>query len=169
MFDAKTVQAAIDALAGGDGNAALDILKALLTAAASGGAMPAGAEPTAESAAVAEEQKAFAALARDLMTLSASATPGDVAQWARTIKAQADALAADRAALEAGERLSLVAALVTLKAETPATAWARDAAGNIPEGDARKPVKRLADEPIAELRDRVKQMRASAPVGDGEH
>jgi hypothetical protein len=63
------------------------------------------------------------------------------------------ALAQDRAALENGERRKLVGELVKLGAETPATAWQND--------DGKTPVKRLADEPIAELRARVQKLSAA--------
>lgn len=65
-------------------------------------------------------------------------------------------LAKDRTTLESGERRRLVGELVKLGAETPATAWADD--------DAKAPVKRLADEPIAELRARVAKLAKAKGV-----
>ncbi len=166
MFDAKTVQGAIDALAEGDGESALTILKALLTAAASGGSAPppSGAAPTAEAAEPTPEQKEFSAFARSVMTLSRTETVGAAEQWIKKLADERTKLDADREALEASERRALVTELVTLKAETPATAWERNAAGEIAEGDARKPVKRLSSEPLAELRERVKTMRGATPA-----
>jgi hypothetical protein len=70
-----------------------------------------------------------------------------------TLETQRTALAAERTALESGERRKLVGELVKLGAETPATAWADD--------EAKAPVKRLADEPITELRARVAKLSAA--------
>jgi Mu-like prophage I protein len=64
-------------------------------------------------------------------------------------------LTTERTTLESSERRKLVGELVKLKAETPATAWAKDKDG-IPDG--KTPVDRLANEPIAELRARVTQL-----------
>jgi hypothetical protein len=59
-------------------------------------------------------------------------------------------------ALEESSRFGLVSELIRLGAETPATAW-------IGKAKDRKPVKRLADEPIVQLRARVASLRAAAP------
>lgn len=168
MFDAKTVQGAIDALANGDGTAALEILKALLTAAATGGgyAPPAGADPMTEAADPPADQKEYAAFARGLMTLSQTDTVGAAHEWVKRLAADRAKVDADRAELEASERRSLVTELVTLRAETPATAWEKNDKGEIPEGDARKPCKRLAAEPIAELRTRVAALRPAQPASN---
>jgi len=69
-------------------------------------------------------------------------------------------LATERTTLESSERRRLVGELVKLKAETPATAWAKDKDG-IPDG--KTPIARLASEPIAELRARVDAL--SPPKG----
>lgn len=166
MFDAKAVQGAIDALAEGDGAKALEILKALLTAAATGGAAPPPSDgPVAENAEPTPEQKEYAALARSLMSLSNTSTVGAVETWVKELAAARVALDADRAALESSERVSLVTKLVALKAETPATAWARDAAGNLPaDGAARLPCKRLAAESLESLRERVAALSPTVPV-----
>lgn len=58
-------------------------------------------------------------------------------------------LRAERDARQAAERRSLVTALVELGAETPATAWEKDA-----------PSPRLASEPLDSLRSRVTALRA---------
>jgi ClpP class serine protease len=65
------------------------------------------------------------------------------------------ALRAERAERETAERRSLVTALVELGAETPATAWSKDA-----------PVARLAVEPLADLRSRVAALRLRKPAAD---
>lgn len=66
-----------------------------------------------------------------------------------------------RAVLEGGERRKLVARLVALQAEAPATAWVLDADGR----PTNEPVKRLADEPIAELRSRVEVLERARGTG----
>lgn len=175
MFTAKEVDGAIEALAGGDGAAALEILKRLLVAAAAGdeaAADPAAASTdgggtTTESAqppAEDEETMAAKALARSVMTLSNTTTAGAADTWIKKLAAERASLDADRAALEHSERVSLVTELIALRAETPAFAWERDAAGNVPEGAARKPCKRLSAEPIADLRERVKALRPAGAV-----
>jgi phage I-like protein len=59
-------------------------------------------------------------------------------------------LAKERSALEGQERLQLVAKLVAIGSEIPATAWS--------DHKATTPCARLASEPIAELRNRVARM-----------
>lgn len=178
-MDLKTIQAALDALLAGDNEACAEILKNVIAQAAAGNtggaAPPAGTTPTTENAEpppVApgedEETKAARALARELMTLSRTDSCGAVEKWVKELAAARVKLDADRDALEASERRSLVTELVTLKAETPGTAWERDAAGNIPTGDARKPVKRLASESLESLRERVAALKPTAPPRRGE-
>lgn len=175
MFTAKEVDGAIEALAGGDGAAALEILKRLLVAAAAGdyaapdpaAASTDGGGTTTESAQTPvedEETMAAKALARSVMTLSNTTTAGAADTWIRKLAADRAALDGDRAALEHSERVALVTELITLRAETPAFAWERDAAGNVPEGAARKPCKRLSAEPLADLRERVKALRPAGAV-----
>lgn len=72
-----------------------------------------------------------------------------------TLEGERTKLAKERAALEGSERRRLVGELVKLGAETPATAWAEDDKG---VNDGKTPVKRLADEPILELRARVAKL-----------
>ena len=62
----------------------------------------------------------------------------------------------ERAVLELSRRRGLIADLVKLGIETPALAW---------EGEPtdRKPCKRLADEPIADLDARVKVLSKNKP------
>ncbi len=69
------------------------------------------------------------------------------------LEAKSAKLATERTALETGERRRLVGELVKLGAETPATAWDND--------DGKTPTKRLADEPIADLRSRVGKLTAA--------
>ncbi len=154
-MDPKLIQEALDALIAGDQAKATEILKSLVVAAATGGAAeppaPAGSEPVAEAA--------------DLPPADPAAPPADDKS-----KAYADDLAALRAdvdALKAGgvkevnvKRCALVAQLVALGAETPATAWEKTKAG---EPDTSKPVKRLSDESIDGMAARVKALGAGRP------
>lgn len=87
----------------------------------------------------------------------------EVETWRKShleLEAERTKLATDRTTLESSERSRLVGELVKLRAETPATAWAKDKDG-IPDG--KTPVERLAKEPIAELRARVTAL--SPPKG----
>jgi hypothetical protein len=65
-------------------------------------------------------------------------------------------LAQERQVLENGERRELVGKLVKLGVELPATAWS-DKSGTVP-------VKRLQDEPISELRNRVAVLSVAKPM-----
>jgi hypothetical protein len=113
------------------------------------------AEPPPDAGAVPAE---VVAAAREVLTLTGRDAIGaaveDVKLWRAAYLDLADErakVAKDRAKLEATERRELVAKLVSLGAETPATAFK----------DATQPAaklvlcKRLADEPISELRARV--------------
>jgi hypothetical protein len=68
------------------------------------------------------------------------------------LEAETTRLDTERTTFESSEKRRLVGELVKLRAETPATAWAKDKEG-IPDG--KTPCERLAKEPIAELRARV--------------
>ena len=103
--------------------------------------------------------EAMAATAR-LLRLSGrstlSASLDDVATWKAAfveLEASRAKLRAEQEKLEAGERRTLVAELVKLGVELPAMAWADDKAA--------KPSKRLAAEPLQELRERVATWRAA--------
>jgi hypothetical protein len=135
-MDPKLVKEAFDALKAGDGDAALAILQGLLEAAAGA---PADETPPADAAPVSD------ATAEDVSA--------EVAQLKAELKAERDA----REVRELAERRALIGELVTLEAETPATAW---------EGkpEARKPCKRLATEPLADLASRVGILRARRPA-----
>jgi hypothetical protein len=160
-MDPKQVAAAIEAIKNGDAAKALEILEAMVVAAASGGAPPAG-DPATESAETpppTEEEQALAALSARVLALTKCATAGEALTALSAVferEARADA---DRATLEASERRGLVAKLVTLGVEFPSTAWLGDPKEFVP-------VKRLTDEPIAELRARVALHAASprAPI-----
>lgn len=158
-MDPKLIQSALDALVAGDAEACAEILKNMIAAAAGAavGAPPAG-EALAENAETPPdpEKEEMAALSRELVALSGRPA-GESAAYFRGLHEASVATAADRVRLEAGERRGLVAELVKLGVELPALAW-RDVTA---EGDKREPVKRLADEPIAEMRTRVSAIKAS--------
>jgi hypothetical protein len=175
----QQVTDAIESLGTGDGKKALEILEALLVSELTGEAAgepppPAEAGATASNAEVpppapgdkpAEE---MAALSRGVVAMFAGKTAGEALELVRSLKADSDRLAADRAALEDSERRGLVAELVTLGIDTPATAWEDVEA----KGDARKPCARLAAEPLADLRKRVSLIKTSrgarmTPVAGG--
>jgi phage I-like protein len=165
MLDAETIKAALDALEAGDGAAATEILKQLIAEAASGGASDAASEEPADGAEseapTASQDAALVAAGRMAMTLTGAPNAGAaveqltrIVQAAKDLEAREEQLAADRAALEADERRGLVVQLIKLGAETPATAWTGE--------DAKTVCKRLADEPIAGMRARVKTLSATA-------
>lgn len=167
-MDPKLIQDALDALIAGDAEACAAILKSLVVAAAGGEASEpsdAGADATAQSAdpAPSEEDKqppaAMAASADATVAALRSAlkveTPVAVLAAVNALKAKVDALTLAAQADELKERAALIGQLVKLGAELPATAWK--------DSDKFVPVARLANEPIAELRDRVAALAAVAP------
>lgn len=136
---------------------------------------PAAEEKPAEEKPVEEEE--VKAASQRLCRLSGRGNVADALAEVEVWKASHLAMEADRVklakereALEASERRRLVAELVKLGAETPATAWSSDRAD--------KPCKRLAAEPLGELRERVQLLSAarvapapkspSGPLSDSE-
>jgi Mu-like prophage I protein len=109
---------------------------------------PASAEPAKAEAPPAEAASAEPA--------KAEAPPADPVLSAAE-RAELERFRAEQAARETAERRSLVTELVTLGAETPATAWSKDA-----------PVARLAAEPLVDLRSRVAALR-SVPRASAGH
>lgn len=160
------IKAAIKAMKEGDGDSALAVLEAMLVAAASGEeAAPPAEEAAPEMSAEAvetpaedeEEKKEPMAAAASILRLTGKSTHvealSEVEAWREShikLEAERSKLATERAVLESSERRRLVSELVKLGAEIPATAWADD--------KATKPCKRLASEPLAELRDRVRAL-----------
>lgn len=167
MFDAKTVQEALDALTSGDSEKASEILKRLLAAAASGttpAAPDAGAAANANAPPPEEDKDKEPAMAaaRVALSLTGKTDIGEaMAELSRRSKLAVEfeskekALAADREKLETTERRKLVGELVRVGAEIPATAWSDDK-GTVP-------CDRLAKEPISELRTRVQQLSQGRP------
>lgn len=167
-MDPELVVKAVDALEAGDANAALEILKGLIVAAASGGepppdSPPADAPPPDAPPQTNEADASLVAAARVALKLTGLEDPGAaMAELGRRsdiaveVEAERAKLAVDRAKLEGFERKNLVADLVKLGVEIPATAWADDTAS--------KPCERLQAEPIEGLRDRVAKLRAAKPA-----
>jgi phage I-like protein len=139
----ETTKSAIDVVESGDGAAALEILKSMLAEAASGETAPEETEePTPDPA------------LEEMTAMTGAETPAQALSMIKEWKAAADK-AAESVALNAlAERKTLVGKLVTLSAETPATAYTG-------EGDAKKLVDRLLSEPIESLRSRVTALGAA--------
>ncbi len=145
-MDPKLIKDALDALEAGDSTKALEILKSLIASAAGAPVeeTTAPADPTMESA---DPPPAPALARRD---------PATEAELVR-LRTSVATLEAERVARELDDRRDLVARLVVLGAETPATAWAGDAA-------ERQPCDRLAGEPLVTLRARVEALTAARPA-----
>lgn len=109
------------------------------------------------SAAKASSDPAAVAALAELCKLTGHKSAGEAVATIKSWGERISTLESREAALELDARRELIADLVKLGVELPATAW---------EGDAkdRKPVKRLAVEPIEELRTRVAQLRKVKPA-----
>lgn len=149
-IDPSLVQKAIDALTAGDGNAALEILTAMVVAAAGGDAKT--EEPPAEEPASGAPDVGGVALAK-LSELVGTSDPGAIVERVQSLVAAEAVATRNRLALEAGQRGELVARLVALHAETPTTAFS---GGQI--------VERLSREPLDSLRARVVALSETAPA-----
>lgn len=175
-MDPKKVQAALDALIAGDSEACASLLKDMIASAAGGGADTGGGDDGAALADNAdppppkpEDEKAVAAsVGAYLRRLTGAKSDAEAVEAFTTATKQIKTFNADRAAFEIAERRTLIAELVKGGFETPATAWSGDPA-------QQNPCKRLADEPIAEMRERVKALSAlpsrkshTAPESGGE-
>lgn len=168
MMNAEDVKKALAALKEGNADAALALLESLVASAASGDAGgDAGGEPAASAAdaALAEgadapapkpEDEEETVAAKALKTLTGTKSLGEAIESLKTMTATVETLRAESAAIELSSRRELIAELVKLGIETPATAW---------EGkpEDRKPCKRLNAEPVAELRERVKLLKIANP------
>lgn len=174
MLDPKLALEGLKIITAQDAKGALELLNRLLASALGGEAEaeePAAEEPAAEEPAaepmpaarvvVAPGEDALAALGRAALALTGVSDPGEaIAEMARRsalavgVEEREAAVARDRAVLELTERKALVASLVKVGAETPATSGL--AVGTL--------VPRLMGEPIAELRARVAAMTAARPV-----
>lgn len=148
-MDPKQIAAAIDAIKNADSEAALAILEAMLISAAGGEQQP---EPPKDPSAEAPMSEAAPALETKLSALLGVAGADAIEAAVAALKASADEASEVRAAQLSAVRRGLIATLVQLGAETPATAW-EDTAKQVP-------VKRLADESVESLRSRVVALRA---------
>lgn len=162
-MDPKLIQQALDALIAKDSAKCEEILKSAIASAA--GAGDAGGAPSAEAMAETPppaaspekpEDKENAVAASKLCKLTACASVKDALDTVESWSARIAKLASDEAALETNVRLGLIADLVKLGAETPATAWSN--------AETRTPCKRLADEPIADMKSRVVALRSAKGV-----
>jgi phage I-like protein len=152
-MDPALVKKALDALEGGDAAGALELLKSLIASAATGEAPDAPADD-APAEPLAEDAEPEPDPEKDQM----SAQLRQLREARAADRRELDALRAERQEREDTERRALVGELVTLECELPATAW------DDPTEDAPKPAKRLRDEPIADLRARVKALREGKPA-----
>jgi ribosomal protein L12E/L44/L45/RPP1/RPP2 len=162
-MDPSLVKKAIDALAAGDAEGALGILKDMIAAAAGAPAEEAPAEeaPAEEMAAAPEEdeeKEAVAASISRLTRITGKSTIGsaveEVEVWRSShlkLEAETEKLAKERATLELGKRKENAVALTKLGAETPATT-------GLAKG---KLCKRLLDEPLDEQTERVAVLLAA--------
>jgi len=163
--DAK---AAVDAVKGQDGAAALALVESMLVAALGAGDMaPTEDEAPAEDDALADapvddeapaeddEAEAMTAAALTRLVPGARSATEAEAELARKLAAY-DRLVALEAEREAAERRELVGELVKIGAELPATAWDG-------EPQNRKPAAHLAALTVAALRERVRLFTAARP------
>lgn len=170
------VKKVLEALESGDTDAMKTVLQAIVAEAAGAGGDPAPEGAPAEMAEgededpppdqLAEDEDedapaAMAATARLLRLTGKDTFAGaldEVETWRQShikLSSEREKLAKERAAMEAIDRRKLVAELVKLGNEIPATAWKDPQAKNL------VPCKRLQDEPLAELRDRVAKLTAA--------
>jgi len=182
MLDPKLALEGLKIVTAKDAKGALDLLGRLLASALGGEVPPdpedapppagdGGADETTEPAPAAAAARvvvappadeSLVALGRAALALTGVSDPGEaIAEIARRSALAVDleqreaSVARDRAVLELTERKALVASLVKVDAETPATSGL--ATGTL--------VPRLMSEPIAELRARVAAMTAARPAG----
>lgn len=154
-MDPNQIKAALEALIAGDAEKCMEILKAFVASAASGGAPPAS-DPMGGDPGETTEARELATAARSFTGRTAKL---EVLAELNRLRTELDSFTAQRVADEAAARAELVGDLVKLGFELPATAWENASKGI--------PVKRLRDEPLSDLRSRVNQMRqlrAVAPV-----
>jgi hypothetical protein len=181
MLDPKLALEGLKIVTAKDAKGALDLLGRLLASALGGEVPPdpedapppagdGGADETTEPAPAAAAarvvvappaDKSLVVLGRAALALTGVSDPGEaIAEIARRSALAVDleqreaSVARDRAVLELTERKALVASLVKVGAETPATSGL--ATGTL--------APRLMSEPIAELRARVAAMTAARPT-----
>lgn len=155
-MDPAKIKAALEAIKNGDADAALKLLEEMIASAAGGSEAPAEGDALADNADPPAEEESPAEQATALARAVKLAEESD--KQVKELTERLSKIEKERAAGESAERAKLVGDLVKLGVEVPATAW---------EGDPekKKPVKRLADEPIAELRKRVEVLSKAKPQG----
>jgi hypothetical protein len=156
-MDPKLITEALDALIAGDAAKCMEILKGVIASAAGAEAPadePAAADASAESPDAPPDPNFVAASALRRITGREDTTEA-IAEL-RRMRDTVASLSAERDAEVLTERRGLVGDLVRLGVEYPATAWDGDA-------ELRNPVRRLAEEPIGELRARVATYTALRP------
>lgn len=179
-MDPERVEAALLAVTEDDKDAALAILKDMLVAAAGGDAAAESAgtdagtdvTPLADEVAAGTEGQSLAhedetshleeeeeekMLSKALKKLTGKDSGAEAIALVEGLVKKVEAIDKERRVLELSARRDLIADLVKMDVETPALAW-EGAAEN------RKPCKRLAAEPIEELRARVKILAKSRPA-----
>jgi phage I-like protein len=151
----EEVRAAFDAVM-----VSLDAVEQIIDAESSGDAadplvdaLPGDEEVLSESADGMSETDRVAArrICRLAGRSTLTAALATVAQW-RKAEVNQQQFRVEQLKLEAAERCRLVVSLIKLGADTPATAWKRNADGT---PNVSRPVDRLMREPIAQLRARV--------------
>ena len=156
-MDPELKAKALEALQAHAGEAALEILKAMLVGAPEEAPADDAGEPPAEAASEPpdqeEEPAQASALAAALRPMLGKASASAIVAEVRAMRAELDALRLLREADEIAERQTLVGELVRLGAELPATAWA--------DADKRVPVDALRAMPLDALRSRVAAFRAA--------
>jgi hypothetical protein len=173
-MDPKLIAEALEALIAGDEAKCAEILKGIVVSAAGGdpGATDAEPPPAVDGApdalpeSLTQAASVLASLARAARELTGRESIGEAVTALRSVFADRDAAAAREAervaALDLSSRRELIATLVSIGAETPATAWSRTRAdGTECTVDDRVPCARLAAEPLADLRSRVEAMRTA--------
>lgn len=145
----------LDAIAADDPKAALELLREIATTLISGASDAAAtdtpAEPTASTA--------------DPPQPDPNAPPAQQSRSAdddriAVLERELAAVQARNADLDLDVRRELIAELVRVGAETPHTAWTRDAKGNV----TTTPCARLASESLRGMRDRVAVLKKTAPL-----
>lgn len=161
-MDPAKIKEALEAIKNGDADAALALLEEMIASAAGGGeaeGAPAESDALADNAETPPEEEpkpeVSAALSRAVKVAE------DAQAEVKKLTERLSKIEKERAAGESAERLTLIADLVKLGAEVPATAWQG-------KPEDRKPARRLADEPIAELRARVEVLRKARPAREIE-
>lgn len=156
-MDPKLIGEALDALISGDTEKCADILKALVATAAGGETPPAGGEaPPGDALGGAEAVPPEKPAAQAAAMATAAGEIAALRKAQSALESQLKSLREERDGRELAERRVLVADLVRLSAETPATAWA--------DKDKAIPCARLMAEPLAGLKDRVSALRVVNPA-----